>query len=219
MTLLQRLRSWFSTDTDQTEQADHDTPQSEPEPVDDHSADGLSARPYRSPSNGRRKRSIPDTIEKYYIPTAVLNETQRYIEEHGERGHEAYVLWAGSIADNEAYVTTCIYPNTDTRHGGVDVPRSKMREILKELHDRDQIVIAQAHSHPGVARHSQLDEEKPVSFHEGFASIVVPDFGETPIYDLRDCGVYIYTQQEQWRLLDDDEIEETFAIEPTTLEI
>lgn len=218
MTLLQRLRSWFSTDQPTT---DDETSQPQPqlEPVDKHTAPGLTTRPYRTPSNGRRKRSIPDTIEKYYIPTAVLNETQRYIEEHGERGHEAYVLWTGSIADNEAYVTTCIYPDTDTRHGGVDVPRSKMREILTELHDRDQIVIAQAHSHPGVARHSQLDEEKPVSFHEGFASIVVPDFGETSIYDLRDCGVYIYTQQEQWRLLDDDEIEETFAIEPTTLEI
>jgi hypothetical protein len=218
MTLLQRLRSWFSTDTDQPE-TDDETPQPQPEPADKHTDPGLATRPYRSPSKGRRKRSIPDTIAKYYISTAVLKETQRYIEEHGERGHEAYLLWAGSIADNEAYVTTCIYPDTDTRHGGVDVPRSKMREILKELYELDQIVIAQAHSHPGVARHSQLDEEKPVSFHEGFASIVVPDFGETPIYDLRDCGVYIYTRQEKWRLLDDDEIEETFAIEPTTLEI
>jgi proteasome lid subunit RPN8/RPN11 len=217
MKIRQKIQNWFSTSTE--ESVGDEPSDSETETVEEKSKSELPSRPYSSPSNGRRKRGVPDNIDKYYIPTSVLHETQKYIEEHGERGHEAYVLWAGAIADNEAYVTSCIYPKTETRHGGVDVPRSKMREIIQELHERDQIVIAQAHSHPGVARHSDLDEKKPVSFHEGFASVVVPDFGETPIYDLRDCGVYIYTEQEKWRLLDDEEVEEKFAIEDTKIEL
>ncbi|MFB6077128.1 MAG: hypothetical protein ABEK12_03290, partial [Candidatus Nanohaloarchaea archaeon] len=80
-------------------------------------------------------------------------------------------------------------------------------------------VLAQVHSHPGVARHSPVDEEKAVSFHEGFVSIVVPDFGETPVYDLRDCGVYVYSATDGWRLLDDDEIKDRFVIEETVLEV
>jgi hypothetical protein len=138
---------------------------------------------------------------------------------HGAEGTEAYVFWAGAVADGEGYVSTCIYPTANARHGGVKVPLRKMTEINLELRDRDQLVLAQVHSHPGVARHSPVDEEKAVSFHEGFVSIVVPDFGETPVYDLRDCGVYVYTADDGWRLLDDGEIEDQFAIEETVLEV
>lgn len=177
------------------------------------------SRPYDSPGNGRRERGIPDRIEKFYVPTAVLGETQEFIERHGAEATEAYVFWAGAVADGEAYVTTCVYPTANARHGGVKVPLQKMTEINLELRDRDQLVLAQVHSHPGVARHSPVDEEKAVSFHEGFVSIVVPDFGETPVHDLRDCGVYVYTADDGWRLLKDDEIEDRFAIEDTVLEV
>jgi len=64
-----------------------------------------------------------------------------------------------------------------------------------------------------------VDEEKAVSFHEGFVSIVVPDFGETPVYDLRDCGVYVYASNGGWRLLDEAEVEDRFVIEETVLEV
>lgn len=176
-------------------------------------------RPYISPGNGRRTRGISGSIEKFYVPTAVLRETQKFIEKHGAEGTEAYVFWAGAVADDEAYITTCVYPTANARHGGVKVPLRKMTEINMELRDRDQLVLAQVHSHPGIARHSPVDEEKAVSFHEGFVSIVVPDFGETPVYDLRDCGVYAYTANDGWRLLNDGEIKDRFAIEETVLEV
>ncbi|MFA9516582.1 hypothetical protein ACERIT_05095 [Halopenitus sp. H-Gu1] len=193
-----------------------------PEPNDDEEEDGGRARlsrPYVSPGNSRRTRGISGPIEKFYVPTAVLRETQRFIEAHGAEETEAYVFWAGAVTDGEAYITTCVYPTANARHGGVKVPLRKMTEINLELRDRDQLVLAQVHSHPGVARHSPVDEEKAVSFHEGFVSIVVPDFGETPVYDLRDCGVYVYTATEGWRLLDDGEIEDQFVIEETVLEV
>lgn len=176
-------------------------------------------RPYVSPGNGRRTRGISGPIAKFYVPTAVLRETQRFIEAHGAEETEAYVFWAGAVADGEAYVTTCVYPTANARHGGVKVPLRKMTEINLELRDRDQLVLAQVHSHPGVARHSPVDEEKAVSFHEGFVSIIVPDFGETPVYDLRDCGVYVYNADDGWRLLDKGEIEDRFVIEETVLEV
>lgn len=177
------------------------------------------SRPYTSPGTGRRQRGIPDRIETFYVPTAVLRETQRFIEAHGAEGKEAYVFWAGAVADGEAYVTTCVYPTANARHGGVKVPLEKMTEINLALRDRDQLILAQVHSHPGVARHSPVDEEKAVSFHEDFASIIVPDFGETPVYDLRDCGVYLYSADDGWRLLDDAEVENRFVIEETVLEV
>lgn len=176
-------------------------------------------RAYSSPSEGRRKQGIPDVIETYYVPTAVLFETQQYIEDHGDSGHEGYLFWAGGVAGDAAYVTTCVYPTANARHGGVKVPLDKMTEINRELYDRDLLLLAQVHSHPGIARHSSVDEEKAASFHEGFVSIVVPDFGETPVYDLRDCGVYIYNRDEKWRLLDEEEVVERFVIDDTSIEV
>ncbi|MBP2252571.1 proteasome lid subunit RPN8/RPN11 [Halarchaeum solikamskense] len=149
----------------------------------------------------------------------MLQETQRYVEEHGNRDHECYVFWAGAIAGDEAYVSTCVYPRVESRHGGVKVPLEKMTEINQELRARDQILLAQVHSHPGRARHSPVDEEKAVSFHEGFVSIVIPDFGATPVYDLRDCGVYTYTRDSGWQLLDDDGVVDRFVIEDTVVEV
>ena len=205
MQLLDRLRDLFAASQ-------------EPAPVQ-KTTSPTPSRAYKSPAQGRRKRRVPDNIEKYYVPTAVLRETQQYIEEHGNREHECYVFWAGAIAGDEAYVSTCVYPQVESRHGGVKVPLEKMTEINLELRDRDQILLAQVHSHPGRARHSPVDEEKAVSFHEGFVSIVIPDFGATPVYDLRDCGVYTYTQSSGWQLLDDDEVVDRFAIEDTVVEV
>lgn len=212
MSLIDTLRGLFSQSSS-TE--DHEDSQPSGDTV---SLRSLS-QPYPSTSQGRRKRGIPSSIETYYIPTAVLHETQRYIEEHGQQGSEAYVFWAGTAVDTEAYITTCVYPTANARHGGVKVPLDKMTEINLALRDRDQVILAQAHSHPGEALHSPVDEERAVSFHDGFASIIVPDFGDTPIYDLRDCGVYIYTANNDWRLLDDPEIEDRFVIEETVLEV
>jgi hypothetical protein len=194
---------------------------SPPEPIDEDGDGGRTrlARPYVSPGNGRRTRGISGPIEKFYVTIAVLRETQRFIEEHGAEGTEAYLFWAGAVADGEAYITTCVYPTANARHGGVKVPLRKMTEINLELRDRDQLALAQVHSHPGVARHTPVDEEKAVSFHDDFVSIVVPDFGETPVYDLRDCGVYVYTAEDGWRLLDEDEVEDRFVIEETVLEV
>lgn len=193
------------------------------DPEDDTAGETVTlqslSQPYPTPSRNRRQRGIPDTIETYYVSTAVLRETQRYIEEHGQRGQEAYVFWAGAAIEHEAYITTCVYPTANVHHGGVKVPLDTMTDINLALRDRDQVILAQAHSHPGKALHSPVDEERAVSFHDGFASIIVPDFGETPIYDLRDCGVYIYTADSDWRLLDDAEIEKRFTIEETVLEV
>jgi proteasome lid subunit RPN8/RPN11 len=218
MTLIDRLKHWLGHEQPTEEQTGDETHEPSPD-TQEPLPDGLPDRAYASPSKGRRKRGIPDSIETYYVPTAVLRQTQQYIEKHGERGHEAYVFWAGGVAGDEAYVMSCVYPTANARHGGVKVPLDKMTEINRELYDRDQLILAQVHSHPGIARHSDVDEEKAVSFHEGFVSIVVPDFGETPVYDLRDCGVYTYTQDEKWRLLDEDEIVDRFVIEDTSIEV
>jgi hypothetical protein len=177
-------------------------------------------KPYKSPQYGRRKIRIPDYIEAYYIHVSILKITQEYLRAHGRKGEEGYLFWSGSIVnENKAYITTCVYPRIKTRYGGVKVPLWKMSKINEELMKMDQIILAQVHTHPGKFGHSDIDEQKAVSFHKGFISIVVPSFEAVEIYDLRRCYIYEYVDKGKWKLLRKDEITNKFVIEDLVKEI
>lgn len=169
--------------------------------------------------SSRRERRVPTGVQRYHIPEAVIEETQRFLRSHGANGHEAYMLWAGGFSEHEAYVTTCVEPEVPTRPGGVKIPTRKMTQINRALLERDQLLVAQVHSHPGQAFHSNVDERKAVTFHEGFVSIVVPDYASTSVADLQACGVYRYHIGQGWRQLTAEETDDMFVIEPTSLEV
>lgn len=61
--------------------------------------------------------------------------------------------------------------------------------MLRSLRSRDEKLLAQVHSHPGAAYHSPGDDDGATSFHDGFISIVVPEFarGEP---NLGQCAVF-----------------------------
>lgn len=170
-------------------------------------------------ASSRRDRRVPTGVKRYHVPEAVIEETQRFLRSHGANGHEAYMLWTGGFSQQEAYVTTCIEPDVPTRPGGVKIPTRKMTQINRVLLERDQLLVAQVHSHPGGAFHSHVDERKAVTFHEGFVSIVVPDYASISVADLEACGVYRYHIGEGWRRLSAGQIADMFVIDPTRLEV
>ena len=58
-------------------------------------------------------------------------------------------------------------------------------------------LIAQLHSHPGEAYHSELDDELPIATTAGCLSLVVPDFAREP-FALRRCAVYRLMPGKGW---------------------
>jgi hypothetical protein len=79
-----------------------------------------TTRPYPSPVGGRRRRAIPDTIQRYYIPISVLQATDRVMRRFGKEKRECYVWWGGYFTgEGDGQVLTAIWPETRTDFGRI----------------------------------------------------------------------------------------------------
>lgn len=178
-------------------------------------------RPYESPDAGRRRRTIPDAIRRYYIPLSVLEATDRVMRQFGQENRECYAWWGGYFTGEEdAQVLSAIYPRVRTSFGRIHLNRPVLEEMQSVLRDWDQILVAELHTHPpGAGGQNEVDAAYPAAPYPGFISVVVPDFAAARLYDLRDTYVYEYLGNLKWRQLQRSEIEERFVIEETHISI
>lgn len=77
----------------------------------------------------------------------------------------------------------------------VIVTPEESRWLVKTLRQRDEKLVAQVHSHPGEAFHSQGDDERAASFHTGFLSIVLPNYALN-VHAISDCFAVEYDGRE-----------------------
>jgi proteasome lid subunit RPN8/RPN11 len=62
-------------------------------------------------------------------------------------------------------------------------------------------VIADVHTHPGSSvQQSWIDQQHPMIPIVGHAAIIVPNFGHTPWWHLRQIGIYEYVGSFKWRI-------------------
>lgn len=59
-------------------------------------------------------------------------------------------------------------------------------------------VVADVHTHPGVARQSDLDRDNPMIATAGHVAIIVPSFAQERVH-LDDLGIYEYQGAHRWR--------------------
>jgi hypothetical protein len=176
--------------------------------------------PYLSPSTGRRLRPIPDIIQHYYVPLAVLKATSQVMRRYGQEQRECYVWWGGYFStDHTAQVVTVLYPAVDTDFGRVHLRLKELLVLHAALRDLDQVLLAELHTHPpGVGGQNRVDAAYPAAPYPGFISIVVPDFAFPRLYDLRKTYVYEYRAAGRWRRLTRAQIATRFVIEEESRE-
>lgn len=122
----------------------------------------------------------------------------------GEAGFEALVVWAGRWRDTELGVfdvELALMPRqraTRTEDGvAVIVDGDTLFEMNVSLNERGLRLIAQLHSHPGEAYHSEIDDRYSVVTARGGLSLVVPDFAAGP-FTLDACAVYRLEAGGEW---------------------
>lgn len=130
-------------------------------------------------------RSTPYPPAGYHVRipamiwTSALNEVRRYATagiHHGGRGSEGLVYLAG-VPTSDALIVTALYRLYHEPQGDRVMPTpAEVRWLLSTLRLRDEKLIAQLHTHRYSARHSPGDDRMATSFHDGFLSIVAPDF-------------------------------------------
>jgi hypothetical protein len=133
-----------------------------------------------------------------------VGEAHEHLRELGRQGNEGMALWVGTVEGRTFHVTTTLIP----RQTGVQTPvgicitvdGDELHRINVWLYERGLRLIAQLHSHPTEAYHSETDDTYPIATTQGCLSLVVPDFAVRP-FALDECAVYRLDRRGTWQEL------------------
>jgi hypothetical protein len=158
-------------------------------------------------------------IRQVDVPRGVIDDTLQTMRKFGAKGCEVLILWLGQIdsLNGTANVRLAFVPNQKpikSEDGvGYFIASDTLFQLNKALSETGLRLIAQVHSHPSEAYHSEADDRYAIVTADGGFSLVVPDFGNAPpsptswaVYRLRG---------NQWLELNKRQTESVFVIAPT----
>lgn len=164
----------------------------------------------------RRRVDHPGAGARVYLPQRTWRDSLELLREYASEDSERMVLWSGVVGRAaELLVRTIVVPDHEPQGWRVDINRSLWRGLLHAMRRQDQMLLAQVHSHPGEAYHSEGDEAWPAEHSDGFLSVVVPRFG-VDVTELTDCAIYEYRLEGasgRFHELSEDEVEDRFFFE------
>ena len=132
-------------------------------------------------------------LEQVLVPRSLADYANAHLREVGRAGNEGFALWAGRAEGQTFQVLETIIPaQTAIRSQNgvcVGVDADELFRLNVHLYSRELKLVAQLHSHPGAAYHSDTDDQYPIATTAGALSIVVPDFAAGP-FSLDNCAVY-----------------------------
>jgi hypothetical protein len=138
------------------------------------------------------------------LPRAIAEETQQFLRAVGNKGMEGLALWVGRRAGPEFEVTHLLIPRQRairTADGVCAVVEpDELHRINVELFQTGLRTIAQVHSHPSHAYHSDTDDDFAIANTVGCLSLVVPNFAAGD-FDLRHTATYRLTTEGVWEEL------------------
>jgi hypothetical protein len=126
---------------------------------------------------------------------------QDHLRAAGREGLEGIALWAGERAGTTFRVRHTLVPRqqgTRSAQGlSVAVGPEELHRVNVWLYENRLQLIAQVHSHPTEAYHSDTDDAYPIATTIGCLSLVVPDFARGPFL-LTECAVYRLGADGRW---------------------
>jgi hypothetical protein len=150
------------------------------------------------------------------VPKSAAVETMAHLRTVGKQGLEGVALWAGKHTADSFTVECAIIPRQKafrSEHGLLyTVGSEELHQINVWLYENRMTLVAQIHSHPGAAYHSDTDDLYPIVTTVGALSLVVPDFASAP-FELDNCAVYRLFSGRGWVELSATEIKRLIRLE------
>jgi JAB domain-containing protein similar to deubiquitination enzymes len=145
-------------------------------------------------------------IELIIISNELLARAYNFLRYAGSKGVEGICLFAGNMDDNKFIVKETIIPRQTgyIMEQGLmyAVDSDELRRLSIWLYENNMQLIAQIHSHPTVAYHSEADDRFP---------IVVPNFASGDI-DLEEAAIYRLSSNKSWNKLSNKNVNSLFRI-------
>jgi hypothetical protein len=155
-----------------------------------------------------------DTVRSITIDRSVVDNTLRTLQTFGAHRLEGLVLWLGAIEPGRAHVLEMLtpeqHPVSDEEGVGYFVSGETLFQLNKALAKTGLRLIAQVHSHPKEAYHSETDDRYGIVTADGGLSLVVPNFGRAPA-DLSSWAVY-RLDHGTWQELSAEEVRALFVM-------
>lgn len=108
----------------------------------------------------------------------VMAETFDMLATCGAGRNECVVYWCSSKTRPTVAIEV-VHPVHTTSPHGYEVDSGWVNAFFLELRTSGHIVVAQVHTHPGAAGHSDVDDAFALVPATGFLSLVLPDFALT----------------------------------------
>lgn len=139
-------------------------------------------------------------MTKLQVSMRVLQDTLDILHRAGAREHEGIVLWLGHRGRDLSPVKLAYEPIHTADIDYFHIPPEGMRALMKQLGDHDVSVLAQVHTHPGAAFHSEADDKWAIVRHKGALSLVLPNFARNirPVNFLPHAAVFSLTAANEW---------------------
>ena len=132
-------------------------------------------------------------LERVLVPRPLADAANEHLRQVGRDGYEGFALWAGRREGSVFRVLETLIPAQRgiRSEGGVcvTVDGDELFRLNVHLYERGHALVAQLHSHPGEAYHSDTDDAFPIATTAGAFSLVVPDFAIHP-FSLDRTAVY-----------------------------
>lgn len=138
------------------------------------------------------------------VPTACAREVETHLRKVGREGYEGIALWAGTQDGHVFQVKETLIPSQ--RHISnadgvcVVVDKDALHKLNVYLYKKGLTLMAQIHSHPGKAYHSDTDDAYAIATTVGSLSLVVPDFARKP-FTIAACASYRLDEKARWQQL------------------
>jgi hypothetical protein len=156
------------------------------------------------------------TIRQITVERQTIEQMLDTMRQFGARGCEVLVLWLGEIEPSQgrARVKQAFVPKQKpikSEEGvGYFVTGETLFELNRGLSETGLRLIAQVHSHPQEAYHSEADDRYAIVTAQGGLSLVVPNFGHAAA-DPLSWAVYRLRGQE-WQELSEIEVGALFEV-------
>ena len=142
------------------------------------------------------------------VPTEIVARTIDILRRGGAAECEAVVLWLGSGARGAERIAEAYRPDQIADKDFFRIPPAAMKDLMGHLRRTRLHVVAQVHSHPGRAFHSEADDEWAIVRHRGALSLVVPRFGAgTTVVNFMDqTAIHRLSDEDRWLEVRDEEV-------------
>ncbi len=127
-----------------------------------------------------------------FVPRPILEETERLLAVSSERKTEMVLLWSGRPRPGEIAVARVWLPRQVVSRGFFLIPSDELFELNRDLHAIGHVLVAQLHTHPTLAFHSETDDRYAVTSSEGGLSVVVPHFGLVSPAEVEQCAYFCF---------------------------